>query len=112
MAEPLPPLAADEIAFVRSQLADTIWRRNPLEAPMFLKRYGSGPHKGQLRQRGAQALIDDGSLLIVRDGEGIIHVAFTARGLRRLGAALADKRRFPEARFSWLRGELVRLSGG
>jgi hypothetical protein len=105
-------LSADEIAFIRSALANTIWERSPLEEPLFLKRYGSGARKGAIRQRGAQALIDDGSLRIVHDSDTTVRAAFTERGLRRLTAALADRRAFPEARFSWLRGELRQIWNG
>ena len=108
----LPSLSADEIAFVRSKLANTVWLRDPLEAPLFLKRYRSGARTGEIRERGAQALIADGSLMIVRNGDSIVHVAFTERGVRRLAMALADRRAFPEGRFSWLRGELARLLNG
>ena len=105
----LPALSADEIAFVRSELANTVWERSPLEEPLFLKRYGSGARQGAIRQRGAQALIDGGSMIIVQDSDTTVRAVFTERGLRRLTAALADRRAFPEARFSWLRGELRRL---
>ena len=107
----VPPLTADEIAFMRAELANTLFRRDPLEAPLFLKRYRSGARRGEIRERGAQALIDDGSLRIVQDSDTIVRAIFTARGLRRLAAALADRRAFPDARFSWLRGELTRLIG-
>jgi hypothetical protein len=109
--DPLPPLRADEATFVRSELADTIWQRSPLEEPLFLKRYRSGARRGAIRQHGAQALIEDGSLVIVKDSESTLHAALTERGLRRLALALADHRAFPEARFSWLRAELARLLG-
>ena len=108
----LPALSADEIAFIRSALANTIWERSPLEEPLFLKRYGSGARQGAIRQRGAQALIDDGSLRIVHDSDTTVRAVFTERGLRRLTAALADRRAFPEARFSWLRGELRQIWNG
>jgi hypothetical protein len=107
----LPPLSADEVAFVRAELANSLFRRDALEEPLFLKRYRSGARQGEIRERGAQALIDDGSLMIVHQGDAIIRVVFTERGLRRLAAALADRRAFPDARFSWLRGELRRLIG-
>ena len=44
------------------------------------------------------------------DGDSIIRAAFTERGLRRLAAALTDRRTFSDARLSWLRSELARLS--
>jgi hypothetical protein len=108
----LPPLSTDETAFVRAELGNTLFRRDPLDEPLFLKRYRSGARKGEIRERGAQALIEDGSLMIVQEGDTIIRAVFTERGLRRLAAAITDRRAFPDSRFSWLRGELARLSNG
>jgi hypothetical protein len=87
---------------VRSELANTTWERDPLDAPVFLKRYRSGARQREICERGAQALIDDGSLAVIKDGDGIVRAAFTERGLRRLAHSSTDT---PSRR----RGELARL---
>ncbi len=81
-----------------------------LDDGMLLKRWASGPQKGQIKLGKAdQSMVGRGLIEVIDDGKPWPVAQFTALGMRALQALAADQRQLDPTRFAHLLADIARL---
>jgi hypothetical protein len=77
---------------------------------ILVKRWATGPNKGQPKPAAAvQSMIDRGLLSLVDDGAHWLKATFTPAGIQALRRMAADKRALPPDQYQHLLDELAKL---